>query len=86
MDEGGELLVGGEAEGDELGGGELVDVGAIGFGHEGGEAEAFFEADDAVLDFEGAVAGNFRHHEEDDRQDDPPDVGVFVAGQRWMVR
>ncbi len=57
MDEGGELGVGGEAQGDELLDGELVDVGAIFGGQERGEAEAFFEADDAVLNVEGVARG-----------------------------
>ncbi len=55
-DEGGELGVGGEAEGDELGDGELVDVGAVLGGEQRGEAETLFEADDAVLHLEGAAA------------------------------
>lgn len=80
MDEGGKLVVGGEAQGDELGRGELVDVLAICGGDEGGEAEALFEADDAVLNRECAFPADTGHHEEDDGQDNPPDVGVLVGG------
>ena len=48
-DERGKFGVGGEAEGDELFDGELVDVCAV-FGlKEGSEAEAFFETDYSVL-------------------------------------
>jgi hypothetical protein len=57
-----------------------VDVGAIRFGYEGGKAEAFFEADDAVLDCECAFSTDTGHHEEDDGQDYPPDVSVLVGG------
>ena len=80
MDEGGKFFVGGEAQGDELRGGELMDVIAVWSGDQGGEAEAFFEADDAVLGLEGAVAGDPGHHEEDDGHCDPPEMGVLVGG------
>jgi hypothetical protein len=76
----GELGVGGEAEGDELGDGELVDVGAVGGGEECLEAETLFEADDAVLGFERVVAGETSYQEKDDGHDDPPEIGVLVGG------
>lgn len=53
-----EFWVGGEAEGDELGFGKGLGAGVVGGGEEGGEAEALFEADDAVLRFEGGGAGD----------------------------
>jgi len=71
-DERGELVVGGEAQGDQLFDGELVDVSAIFSGKKGGEAEALFETDDAVLRSQSAVTGSPCHHEEDYRQGDPP--------------
>jgi hypothetical protein len=80
VDEGGELGVGGEAESDELLDGELVDVGAVGGGEERGETEALFEADEAVLHFDGAVASDACHDEEDDGHDNPPQMRVRVAG------
>ena len=67
VDEGGELVVGGEAEGDELLGGEFLDVAELGDGKDGGEAEALFEADDAVLHFEALSAGDAGHDEEERR-------------------
>jgi hypothetical protein len=75
-----EFGVGGEAQGDELLEGELVDVGAVGGGEQGGEAEALFEADGAVLDLEGGVAGATGHEKEDDGHDDVPEVRVLPAG------
>ena len=75
----GEFGVGGEAKGDELGDGELVDVGAVGGGEQRVEAEALFEADDAVLGFEGGLAGYACHQEEDDGHDDAPEMSVLVA-------
>jgi hypothetical protein len=80
VDECGDLVVGGEAQGDELAAGEFVDVGAVCGRQERGEAEALFEADDAVLYFEGAVAGEASHYEEDDGHDDPPEMGVAIGG------
>ena len=62
-DERGELVVGGEAEGDELFDGELIDVGSFLGWEKGVEAEALFEADDAVLDDHGAVAATASNHE-----------------------
>jgi hypothetical protein len=78
-DEGGELGVGSEAEGDELFGGELVDVGAVFGGKERGETETLFDADDAVLDLEGIFPAEASHEEEDDGHDDPPEMSVRVA-------
>ena len=49
VDEGGKFSVGGEAQGDELLDGELIDVGTICGWQECSEAEALFHADDAVL-------------------------------------
>src|ERR1700722_5133747 len=72
--EGGELIVGGEAEGDQLGGGELVDPVALGWREKRGEAEALFEADDAVLHLQGAAATDASQEEQSDRHDYPPDV------------
>jgi hypothetical protein len=76
----GKLGVGGEAESDELGDGELVDVSVVGGGEQSAEAEALFETDDAVLGFEGVAAGTTGHQEEDDGHDDPPEIGVLVSG------
>jgi hypothetical protein len=76
----GEFVVGGEAKGDELSGGELVDVRAVGFGEQCVEAEALFEADDAVLGFHGGLAGVAGHEEKDDSHDDVPEMSVLVAG------
>jgi hypothetical protein len=75
----GKFGVGGEAKGDELGDGELVDVGAVGGGEQRVEAETLFEADDAVLSFEGGLAGYAGHEEEDDGHDDAPEMSVLVA-------
>jgi hypothetical protein len=72
MGKGGEFVVGGEAKGDELFNGELVDVGAI-FGREQCvEAEAFLAADDAILYFESAIPSDACHNDEDEGHDDPP--------------
>jgi hypothetical protein len=79
MGEFGKLVVGGEAKGDKLSGGELVDMGAVGFGEQRVEAEALFEADDAVLGFEGGAAAVLGHQEEDDRHDDVPEMSVLVG-------
>jgi hypothetical protein len=76
----GELGVGGEAEGDELGYGELVDVGAVCGGEECLEAKTLLEADDAVLGFEGGVTGCAGYQEKDDGHYDPPEIGVLVGG------
>ena len=79
-DEGWDFGIGGEAEGDELVDGELVDVRAVFGGEERGEAEAFFEANDAVLHFDGAAASDARHDEEDDGHGDPPEKESPVGG------
>lgn len=57
----GEFVIGGEAEADELGDGELINMRAVSFGEQRVEAEALFEADDAVLGFEGGLAGVAGH-------------------------
>jgi len=75
----GEFVVGGEAKGNELSWGELVDVGAVGFGEQRVETEALFEADDAVLGFHGGLAGVAGHEEKDDSHDDVPEMSVLVA-------
>ena len=49
VSESGEFRVGGEAKGDELPDGELVDEAEVGGRQKSGEAEALFEPDDAVL-------------------------------------
>jgi len=54
--EGGEFVVGGKAEGDELFDRELIDMGTIFGWKECVEAQALFEAYDTVLDAEGAVS------------------------------
>jgi hypothetical protein len=79
-DQGRELGVGGEAESDELLNAELVNVSAIFGGQESGEAETLFEADDAVLHFDGAAASDARHDEEDDGHSDPPEKESPVGG------
>jgi hypothetical protein len=81
-DEGWDFGIGGEAEGDELVDGELVDVRAVFGGEERGEAEAFFEANDAVLHFDGAAASDACHDEEDEGHDNPPQMRVLVA---WPI-
>lgn len=76
----GEFVVGGEAKGDELTGGELVDVCAVGFGEQRVETEALFEADDAVLRFQGIAAGVAGYQDEDDCHDDVPKMRVLIGG------
>lgn len=78
-DEGGEFGVGGESESGELFDGEFVDVGAVFGWKKCAEAEAFFEADDAVLDDKSAVTEAKPHYHEDQGHDDPPEMGVLVA-------
>ena len=77
--EGCDLGVRGEAEGDELAGGELGDPGLVGGGEQAGETEALFEADDAVLSFEGEGAGLADGYERDERHDDVPEVAMRCA-------
>jgi hypothetical protein len=77
--EGWEFGIGGEAEGDELGDGELVEVSAFSGGEEHGEAKALFDPDDAVLIFESIAAGALDYEEEDDGHDDLPEMGVPVG-------
>jgi len=78
--EGGEFLVGGEAESDELIDGELLDVGAIFSGKQCVQAQALFEADDTILDAQGAVSCAAGHDEEDDGHCDPPEMESPVLG------
>ncbi len=77
----GELGVGGEAEGDVLLDGEGVELDEFAGGDEGGEAELFFEADDAVLDLEGVHAREAERQQECHGHEDGPGsaVGVVVA-------
>jgi hypothetical protein len=73
-----DFLVGGEAEADELVGGEFANPGAVFEREELGEAQTLFEADDAVLCAEGGTATEAGHHKEYDGHDDPPDMQVWV--------
>jgi hypothetical protein len=77
--QGGELGVGGEAERDDVGHEEAGGGVEFGRGEQRSEAEAFFQADDAVLHLEGVGTGLEGHDDKDERHDDPPaeDVGVF---------
>jgi hypothetical protein len=77
VDEGREFGVGREAQGDELFDGEFVDVAEVGGGQQGGEAEALFEPDDAVLCLEGGAPGAASHHDEDDGHDNTPEMKVL---------
>ena len=72
-EESGKLVIGGEAEGNELFHGEIVDVSAFFGGQECVEAKALFEADDAVLGPDSRAARDASNHEEDDGHDDPPE-------------
>jgi hypothetical protein len=76
----GKFVVGGEAEGDELFDGELIDVGALFGGQECVQAQTLFEADDAVLGPESLASGDTCHHEEDDGHDNPPEEEYAVLG------
>lgn len=80
VDECGELIIGGEAEGDELLAAEIVDVGPLFGGKKRMESETLFKADDAVLNDKGAVAGATGHDEEDERHGDPPEEKNPVLG------
>jgi hypothetical protein len=82
VDEGGKLVVGGEAEGDELLRGEFLDVTELGDGKNGGEAEALFEADDAVLQLQVVHSALGREAQERCGDDDPPEEQVTVP---WPV-
>ncbi len=46
--------------------------------HEGGDAETFFEANDAVLELEVVHAGFEREEEHRKRDDNPPQVEIRV--------
>ena len=80
VDEGGEFLVGGEAQGDELPDGELLDVGEFAGPEKRLKAETLFEADDAVLELEVVDAALGSEDEKGDREDDPPDGDMRVGG------
>jgi hypothetical protein len=76
----GEFVVGGEAEGDELFDGELIDMGAIFGGEECVQAQALLELDDAILNDEGAVSCAAGDDEEDDGHRDPPEMESPMLG------
>jgi hypothetical protein len=76
----GDFGVGGEAQGDELIEGELVDDAELTFGQQVGEAELFFEADDAVLVLEGVATRLAGKDKEKDRHGYPPEM-VMVIGR-----
>jgi hypothetical protein len=80
VSQGGEFVVGGKAECDELFDRELIDMGTILGWKECVEAQALFEADDTVLDAEGAVSCAAGHDEEDDGHCDPPEMESPVLG------
>ncbi len=74
----GKVGVRGEAERDQLPFGERMRVCEAGGWKESGDAEAFFKADDAVLDFEGVGAGEGGVPEKSGGHDDPPEKQVAV--------
>lgn len=74
----GEFGVGGEAEGDELGLGEGLGEGEFSGSKQGAEAQAFFEADEAVLCFEGGSAAAAGQNDERDRHHNPPEEEFAV--------
>jgi len=80
VDEGGDLFVGGEAERDELAGGELVDVGQLIGWKQGGETKALFKTNDAVLQLEVVDATFEGEDEERDGDEDRPvaEPGIFM--------
>lgn len=80
VEEGGQLDVRGEAESDELFEGEVVNVLALVGWEKRFEAQAFFEADEAVLQLEVVDAAFEGEDEEGERNDDGPvaEPGVFV--------
>jgi hypothetical protein len=67
-DERGQLGVGGEAQGDELLGGEFVGVGC---GCERGDAQAFFKTDDTILYLQ-RVGSEFDHDKGEEEGDENP--------------
>ena len=79
-DEGGEFVVGGEAECNELFDGELVDVGTVFGGKQRVEAETFFQADDTVLNSQSLRSTDTGHHEKDEGHDNPPEEENAVFG------
>lgn len=79
-EEGGQLVIRGEAESDELLDREIVDVRALFGGKECVEAETLFEANDAVLNSESLRAGDAGQHEKKDGHGDPPKMSVLVTG------
>ena len=78
VNQGGKFGVGGEAEGDDLLDVELMGVGEVGWGQQRCEAELFFEADDAVLNFQVVDAGLRGEDDECSRDDDPPEMKIAV--------
>ena len=79
--EGGKFGVRGEAEGDELAGGEFADVYVFVCRKERGQPEPFFEADDAVLYPACLHSADQSHEDEGEGHDDPPVEEVFVGGK-----
>jgi len=80
FDEGGDFRVRGEAESDELVFGELGDAAFELFREEHGEAQALFEADDAVLDLERVEALLEQNDDERNGNHDEPDGDEQVVG------
>jgi hypothetical protein len=78
VDEGGELGVGGEAEGDDLLDVELLNVGEVGGREESGETELLFKTDNAVLNFEVVHAGLRGEYDECSGDHDPPEMKIAV--------
>jgi len=75
------FVVGGKTEADELVLGEAIDLRVPFGGGEGLQAEAFFEADDAILNLEGIGAHLDPGDEDGDREDQEPsgmDVVVVI--------
>jgi hypothetical protein len=79
LDQGGQFRVGGEAQADELGRGEGLAAGEVFGGEERGEAQALFEADDAVLHCDGVQAGAADGQQQDDGHQDPPKEEVAMV-------
>lgn len=74
----GYFCVGGKAQTDELPYGEGIDQAQLIFSEEVGEAELFFETNDAVLSSQSGGSAVARDHEEDDRHGDPPQMRVLI--------
>jgi hypothetical protein len=81
MDEICKFVVGGEAQGHELGDGEFIDVCEIGGCKDPCESEAFFEPDEAILDLKVIDAALCCENSERKRDDDGPvsEVRILVT-------